>query len=285
MEELHFTIRHPDGRLERSVIQSPRSLIGSGAHCDVRLSPDQASFEHVVIEATADGARMQHLAASPQAALDGRGFTVASLPVTATLTMGATTLRIERRLAPANANREKLGAHVLAKLSVLVALGCAVAFVANLPEPEIGPPPSELPDIFLSEATACPRSDPAEARAIAEDSQALADGARERSPFEPREVIAAVTAYDLAAACFRTAGQSSRADEVLGIAREIEEDTRIELRARRIRLERMLAAPDSEIARQDVVVLRALTQGQRGAYVAWLTKVEQELKSQKVGKR
>ncbi len=46
----------------------------------------------------------------------------------------------------------------------------------------------------------------------------------------------------------------------------------------------MLAVKDYEIARQDVVVLRAMLEGQRGPYVTWLAKVAQELKSQKNGK-
>jgi len=41
---------------------------------------------------------------------------------------------------------------------------------------------------------------------------------------------------------------------------------------------------DYEIARQDVVVLRALLEGQRGPYVSWLAKVAQELKSRRAGK-
>ncbi|HVH48140.1 MAG TPA: FHA domain-containing protein [Labilithrix sp.] len=285
MEELHFTIQHPDGRLERSIVQSPRTLIGSGAHCDVRLSPDQASFEHVVIETTPNGARVQHLTASPQATLDGAPFAVAPLGHSALLRLGMTTLTIERTIAPANAKRERVGAGAIAKLALLGVLICAVAVVAKLPKPEVGPPPSTLPDVFASGSTECPRVDAAEARAVAEESLALADGARERSPFQPREAIAAVKAYELAAACFRSAGNASRAEELIAVARDLEEDTRIELRARRVRLERMLQVQDSEIARQDVVVLRALTHGQHGDYVTWLAKIEQELKVQKGEKR
>ena len=50
MEELILETRHTNGTCERTVTTGVRALVGSGAHCDLRLSPDQAAFEHVAIE-------------------------------------------------------------------------------------------------------------------------------------------------------------------------------------------------------------------------------------------
>jgi len=285
VEELSFVIQHFGGRVERALVHASRVLVGSGAHCDLRLPPDQAALEHVVIEVTADGARIRRLASSPPSLLDGAPFSIASLGPEATLAVGATVIRVERRVASAKSEESKLGVAAGAKAGVLVVLGCAIAFLATLPQPEVGPPPSQLPDIFASAEPTCARTDPAEARVVAEDSRAVGDGARERSPFEPREAIAAVKAYGVAAACYRVAGEQAAASEVAAQSRDLEEDTRAELRARRVRLERMIAVDDVEVARQDVAVLRALTQGQRGEYVAWLAKIDQELKSKKVEKK
>ncbi|HVM68988.1 MAG TPA: hypothetical protein VM204_04045 [Gaiellaceae bacterium] len=285
MEELRFDILYPDGRAERSVVQAARVIIGSGAHCDVRLAPDQAAFEHVVVEMLPDATRVQRVAPAPPSTLDGAAFTVASLGPFGTLAVGGTVIRIERAAAPGRSDKAKVDAGLLAKAGVLALLLGAVFYVSNLPDEGAGAAPAELPELFTGGEITCARPDPAEARAVAADSHALADGARERSPFEPREAVAAVKAYDLAAACYRSAGDAEAAEETRRAAREIEDATRSEIRARRVRLERMLAVRDLEIARQDVAVLRALLEGERGDYVAWLKRVDQDLKNQKAEKR
>lgn len=281
MEELKFDIHYADGRKERSVVQAARVIIGSGAHCDVRLSPDQAAFEHVIIEMLPDATRVQRLAPTPTATLDGAAFTVTSLGPSGVLTIGGTVIRMERAAVVGLAEQNKLGAAVIMKGALFAFLLGAIIIVSNLPEEGAGAAPAKLPELFPAHETLCPGSDPAEARAVAADSFALADGARERSPFEPREAIAAVKAYDLAAACHRAAGDARAADDASRLAREIEEATRTELRARRVRLERMLAVKDYEVARQDVTVLRALLEGQRSEYVEWLKKIDQDLKVRK----
>ncbi|MBX3199844.1 MAG: hypothetical protein KF894_17035 [Labilithrix sp.] len=283
MEELRFDIEHPGGRRERAVVQGARVVIGSGAHCDVRLGPDQAAFEHVAVEMLPDGTRVTRLA-KEAATLDGHALTVATLGPFGTLIVGQTAVRIERASVEGTVVKSTLGPGVFLKGALLAALAGAIFVVSNMPEEGVGRAPAELPEVFSSEAVACTRTDPGEAGVFAGDTLAIADGARERSPFEPREAIASVKAYDLAAACYTLAGDPEAAAESTRAARELEAETRSELRARRVRLERMLAVKDYEIARQDVVVLRAMLGGQRGPYVTWLAKVAQELKSQKNGK-
>ena len=283
MEELRFDIQYPDGRTERSVVQSARVVIGSGAHCDVRLAPDQAAFEHVAVEMLPEGTRVTRLA-KEVASLDGNAFSIATIGPFGTLVVGQTMVRIERATVAGAAVKDKLGAGVVLKGAVLAMLIGAVLVISKMPEEGVGRAPAELPELFPAHEIRCARTDPAEAAALASDTHAIADGARERSPFEPREAVAAVKAYDLAAACYTLAGDPEAAGETSRAARELEAATRGELRARRVRLERMLAVKDYEIARQDVIVLRALLEGQRGPYVSWLAKVAQELKSQTAGK-
>ncbi|OJY30435.1 MAG: hypothetical protein BGO98_27325 [Myxococcales bacterium 68-20] len=283
MEELRFDIQYPGGRTERSVVQSARVVIGSGAHCDVRLAPDQAAFEHVVVEMLPEGTRLTRVA-KEMASLDGNAFSITTLGPCGTVVLGQTVVRIERAAVAVAAANGKLGAGVLLKGVVLAMLLGAVLVISNMPEEGVGRAPADLPELFPAQEITCARTDPAEAAALASDTHAIADGARERSPFEPREAVAAVKAYDLAAACYTLAGDPEAAAETSRTARELEAATRGELRARRVRLERMLAVKDYEIARQDVVVLRALLEGQRGPYVSWLAKVAQELKSRRAGK-
>ena len=230
-----------------------------------------------------EGTRVTRLA-KEAATLDGNAFTIATLGPFGTLVVGQTVVRIERAAIAGAAPKNKLGPGVLLKGTVLSMLLGAVIVLSNMPEDGIGRAPAELPELFPAQEITCSRTDPAEAAVLASDTHAIADGARERSPFEPREAVAAVKAYDLAAACYTLAGDPEAAAETSRTARELEAATRGELRARRVRLERMLALKDYEIARQDVVVLRALLEGQRGPYVVWLAKVAQDLKSQKAGK-
>lgn len=281
MEELILETRHTNGTCERTVTTGVRALVGSGAHCDLRLSPDQAAFEHVAIEMGPDGLRLQRLASSPPCTLDGAPFAVSTVTAAAELAIGSTLVRVERRSVEAPTEKRKPAVGAIVRACVLGVLVGAVAVLVKMPRPTAEPPFAELPEIFGASAPACPRTDVAEARAIAEDRLAIADGARERSPFAAREAIAAAKAYDVAAACYRAAGDVEAAEEAAGIAREIEFDTRLELRARRLRLERMLAVGDVEIARQDVAVLRVMTEGHDGEYVSWLALVEQELKAER----
>ena len=50
MRGLRFQIRNADGQLEQLVVEAERALVGSGAHCEIRLPVDQARVEHVLIE-------------------------------------------------------------------------------------------------------------------------------------------------------------------------------------------------------------------------------------------
>lgn len=284
MEELHVQIQHPNGTHERSLVQAAQATIGSGAHCDVRLAPDQAAFEHFEIELVADGARIRRLAESPPAFLNGAGFTVAPLATSAMLVVGGTQIYLERRAGAVVAPSKVNGVSV-AKGLVVGALLLAIVAILGMPAPEAAAAPSLPPEIFGSPTLTCPHTDPGEARVRGEDARARAEAARERAPFEPREIVGAVKAYDLAAACFRVAGDEPSATDASAIAREIEAEARLELRMRHLRLGRMLALKDVDVARQDLTVLRLLTEGQRGPYAPWLSEVERDLKSMKPEKK
>ena len=194
--------------------------------------------------------------------------------------LGATSVVVERPAIEASAPR-RFDPALAAKLVVLGVLCAAVAFASTLHVETAGPPTAELPDVFAGADVACPHVDPTRALAEAVERRAVADAARERSPFEPREVRPAGAAYRVAGACFDRAGAETEARRAASAAAELEADARLELRARRIRLERMLAARDFDVARDDVTYLRAVLSGKGGPYVAWLSQVELELRNEK----
>ena len=93
-----------------------------------------------------------------------------------------------------------------------------------------------------------------------------------------------IARYELAAACYRRANAMDAAEESASNAKRMREETTLDFRARRVRLERVLLVSDFEVAAQDVAVLRALTEGQQGEYTRWLASVTQDIKNQKVEK-
>ena len=281
MEPLSFEICHADGRPERTSAQGARIVIGSGAHCDVRLAADQAAFEHVAIEELAAGPQIRNLAPAAPSTLDGVPFAARALGPSglACLIIGDTQIRILREARVAPARSTTLGPVMIAKLLVVAGLVGAIVKVSVMgPDaPSTSSPP--MPELFAKISTDCPRKDLAEARTIADDQRAIADGARDRSPFDPRESRAAVKGYEIAAACYRITHQVEAGEIAAQAALRMREETTLDFRARRVRLDRVLLVNDYDLAAQDVAVLSALTEGQQGEYSRWLAGIAQDLKN------
>ena len=55
MSQLVFRLRTADGRVEQLVLEADRAMIGSGAHCEIRLPPEHAATEHLFVQATSAG--------------------------------------------------------------------------------------------------------------------------------------------------------------------------------------------------------------------------------------
>lgn len=283
MNSLTFDIRHADGRVEQTTAHGPRVLIGSGAHCDVKLSADQAALEHVIIEVLgagpAAGWHLRCLAQTPPASIDGAPFSTLRLGATALLRVGGAQIQIAQAQTVAKAKGPGASVAAVAKLLVIVALGTGIAVVAQTPPVERFDAAPPTPELFTKATPSCPRTDLSEARAIAEDQRAIADGARERSPFDPREARAAITSYETASACFRIAQNVEASEEAAQNAKRLREEVLLDFRARRVRLERLIALKDYELASQDVTVLLALTENQPSKYAQWLRAAAQEIKS------
>jgi hypothetical protein len=282
MEELRFSIRHADGRHESTAARAARIVIGSGAHCDVRLSADQAAFEHVVIEQQPTGMVLRSLAVAPPAMVDGVPLTAVQLEGSATLRIAATEVHVTRAVLAPAAKPSAIGPAIIAKVAVIALLFVAIFFVSKMDSEHPIAEAPKTPELFAKAAAECPRTELAEARVVADDQRAIADGARERSPFDPREARSAVKSYEIAAACYRLAQLSDASEEAAQSARRMREETTLDFRARRVRLERVLLVKDYEVASQDIAVLRALTEGQQDEYARWLTTVAREIKNQKV---
>ena len=282
MSLLRFEIRYADGRKEITHVDGERALIGNGAHCDIRLPLDQAAQEHVAVEVIGGTVRLETKAFEPAATVNGMPFT--NMPITpdVPLKIGSTRIFIALGDAGFEGAVVQKKAEQTSPLMKVVAVAVLVAGAYMLmsdDEQPMAAAPAQAPELFAATPTAtCPQGAPDQARAFAQDKFDLAEGKRERSPFAPKDGVEAVQLYDVASACFKVGGDQGRAAEAATDAKQLRASITQDFRARRVRLEHLLAVGDFQLAKNDVKVLRALTEGKQGKYVDWLQQQNQMLK-------
>jgi hypothetical protein len=285
---IQFDIRHPDARREAIVVEGERAMIGSASHCDVRLPMDQAAYEHVLIESFSGTLRAEAKADHPPATINNMPLTGSALSPDSVLGIGKIRLFVTfvpDLGEPGNLRtKEKGKSNPVVQLGLVAMFGLGAFVLLAEEEVPIAPPPAQAPELFAATAPSCPQSDPSAARAFALEQCELGDTKRERVPFAVKEGVDAVGLFELGAACFRKAGVESDALYAEDIAKGLKQDLVDDFRARRIRLSHVLAVKDYELARKDVQVLSALTDGKKGPYVEWLHKTAQQLKG-KEGKK
>ncbi len=282
---IQFDIRHPDGRRESIVVEGERAMIGSASHCDVRLPMDQAAYEHVLIESFSGTLRAQTKADHPPATINNMPLTASALSTDSVLGIGR--IRLFVTFVPDLGEggnlrtKEKSKGNPVVQLGLVALFGLGAYVLLVDPEAPIAPPPAQAPELFATTVPSCPQSEPSAARAFALEQCELGDTKRERLPFAVKEGVEAVSLFELGAACFNKAGAESDARYAEEIATGLKRELVDDFRARRIRLSHMLAVNDYELARKDVQVLSALTDGKKGPYVEWLRQVGQQLKGKK----
>ncbi|HEX3769500.1 MAG TPA: hypothetical protein VHV30_01490 [Polyangiaceae bacterium] len=280
MSILRFELRFADGRKQVATVEGERALIGAGAHCDVRLPLDQAANEHVAVQVVGGTVRIEKRAMEPAATVNGAPF--ATMPITADMPLVVGTTRIFISLIDSEIKRAapKRGGDAATPPFVQVLGLIAVAAGAYLVLPKDPPkvlPPVDLPDLFVGPPPACDMA-PDQALSMAEARRSVAEADRERSPFVAKDGIQAVQAYQTAAECFRKGGDADKAAAATTVAESLRQSITLDFRARRVRLEHLLAVEDYELAMRDVRVLRTLTEGKKGPWVDWLAKMDQLVK-------
>jgi hypothetical protein len=284
---LRFDIRYPNGHREAAVIEGERALIGSASYADVRLPVDQAAYEHVVIEAIGQTVRAEAKADHPPATVNGMPLTSSPLLPNTVLGIGSVQIFVSLGVgdieqpgmgAEREKKKKKEGSPII-RLVGLIALPLLGYFVFFYDEEAALPAaPAGAPALFGSAAVPCPEASPQAAIALANEKRDLAEGKRERHPFAPSEGVAAVDLYRLAASCYRVAKAEDNAKDAEQTAHQLIETITADFRARRLRLEHMMAVKDYELVRTDVTTLMALTAGKQGPYVTWLATVSEDLK-------
>jgi hypothetical protein len=265
-------------RKEQFELQAGTLRIGSASHCDVRLLPDEAAPEQLLLAKDARGLLLRALCHEPLVRLDGATLTQAVIQSGATLEVGA--LRLGVQLLQ---TREHTVPHAaLLKHARLVAMliGIALLGYTLLSEPEVQSAfarPVPAPKLFAGGPSECGEAERDAARVLAREQLSAAASKRERAPFSARDGVQAVPLYASAAACFRAAEEHELARDSEAEGHLVAAELQQELHAHQARLEWFLARASYAAAAQEVMALRELVAGRSDAHAAWLAAVTREL--------
>lgn len=280
---LKLTIRHPGGRVEAMVVQATRLLVGSGAHCDVRLEGAEAAHEHLLVDLVGGALVAYARHASPPPMCQGRPLMQAELGKEAEIIVAGTRLHVcvvDATDARKRSRAKKIGTSSILALAVFALPGLVYASLRQPGELPIGPPPNEVTPLFDQAAAVCPVTARDQAAASANALRAVAELQREQHPFAVADGLASVSSFDAAAACFVRAGQPADAAAMTAsrdvLKRRIEDDYRVH----RVRIEHAIEEGEDKVALRELRVLKRLTAGRRGAYITWLDMVERRLDTQ-----
>ncbi len=288
MSFLKFQIRHPNGQVEHLSVEGERVMIGSGAHCEIRLPMDQSALEAVLVQQTAAGVYAKALSFEPPPTLNNTPFSQAPVHAESVLGIGQmqifVTISADEGGGPAIVAREKSKTSPLTVvLAALCALGGAYYVFAPEEQSDTGQQPQIVPDLWEGAAQTCPQSAPEQALARAHEIQQVADAHRERRPFHVQDGVAAVPQYELASSCYQRGGDQARATETANAAAALKAEMQQDFRTHRVRLDHLLTVKDWTSSRREVRVLLSYMDGKQGDYVTWLSNLDRQLKL-KVGR-
>lgn len=282
MSILRVQIRQPNGQIDQLFIESDRVLIGSGAHCEIRLPVDQARVEHALIQMGPTGVFVQALSFEPPPTVNNVPVTQGPLPPDAVLGVGQyqITVAVAEGAAPGQAIKKNENKSSPLTLILLVLCSGAALSLLFVDDKKIAAStvPTDAPELWGPPIAACPQRDRAQALALANERYAVADSKRERLPFHVQDGIAAVPLFELASACYAAAGERAASTESAKAAVTIRKELNDDYRTHRVRLEHNLATEDLEAARKEVIILLRFTEGKQGDYVTWLANLDRSLR-------
>jgi hypothetical protein len=282
---------HRRGKVEQLELQTDRALVGSGAHCDVRLAPDEAAVEQLVVESRDDEVFVRVYSFDPPCRLNGAPFLEGRLSPDSLIEFGPVALRVEltelsQGVKPAQ--QAAAGTHPAIQALALVGLALGFYFVLNrMPPPESALSSAEQPPaLFAEQPRECPHSDLEAARSLAEQDHLDADNRRERSPFYPRDGLLAVPLYERAAACYARVGEAAAASEARTAAAALRTRMSDEFHVRQVRIERFIAQEKLDALRREVLLAAEFVEDKSHPYAHWLSALgrEAEVRTQARGR-
>lgn len=279
MRHLRFQIRLHTGQVDQLTMEAERVLIGSGAHCEIRLPVDQARVEHVALELGAAGIFVRALNFEPPPTINNIPFQQAPLPAGSVLGIGGCQIQVEVTEGGgevAGKQKKKTSPIMLLAMAIIVPAGMYMMF-AEEPERAEKVSPKLAPELWQAPVTSCPYTG-GQALAFGREKMALADAKRERRPFHVQDGVQAVPTYEAAAVCFRAGGDAASGTLAEESAKFLRRDITVDFRTRRVRLDHAMATEDFASAQKEVRVLLQFCEGKSGDYVTWLSNLERKLK-------
>lgn len=278
MKTLTFVVqepRRPDVVID---VQADRVLLGSGAHCDIRLPLESAAWEHVVVTIEHDCVVARVIPTDGTAFFDGEARREAELQPGNVLRIDSVAV-VLRDYAEKDAKVEKKSPLRSVVLFTGLMVAAAALLVLKNASASGTPAPPPAPDPVGRPETTCPEKQGA--LPLAHQKLALARSMRERFRFYPREGVVSIALYQTAAACFADAHEPARSEQALAEAGDVQREVRDEFHASRVRLERALVRRDGRTALSQVKFQREVLTGntQADAYVTWLALLQSKLET------
>jgi len=279
MRTLTFAVKEPRHAEQVLDVIEERILVGSGAHCDLRLPVESAAWEHIVIT-DEDGVFVARvISASQTTTFDGAARREATLAEGSTITVGGVVIQLRRIVGEASAPQRasSLGKVIVAGSAIIVVLAACVLGKARADAQEATWPTP--PDPLPAPVGACPEKQGAAPLAI--QKLELARAKRQRFRFYPRDGIEAVGLFETAAACFTATGDAASASDAQEAARALSIEIREALHVSSVRLERAVVRKDAGTALAQTKFQRDLLFGRAGAdaYLAWLALLQSKLEA------
>jgi hypothetical protein len=263
---LRFRVEQPGQEVEELLVESGRALVGSGAHCEVRLAHSSAAREHADVVLDGHAVRIRALSKEPAITLGSEPLTEADWRPGEALHIGGAVLWVEVvEGAPTRKGAPPLAALALVPFFGLIALllhltSGALAQRASLPKP---------PALFDPSSADCPTKDPTAALSFGQERLRVALAKRERSPFWPKDGVQAVTLFRVAHACLRQAGHEwaePAAEMADRLRAKLEED----YHARSVRLGHAYNTGNILAMGRELPALLSMLEHRSGPYVDWV---------------
>lgn len=281
---LNFAVRREDGASYTLSVDAARALIGSGAHCEIRLPPEECPVEQLLVEAKQGGVFAEARSLHPPALLNGVPFTAGRILPESTLQIGTSRISVSLGESSFEAGAQKKADPARAKNPLIYVLAVialplgAYSLLAPMPAESASLTKLEPPVLFPRKAEpACPQSGASEALVLADDEHTLADSKRERSPFRVEEGVAAVAHYERASACYQSAGNAESAKQAKLDADNLKRVIERDFHVHGVRLERALATKQYDRARTEIQVLLGFATGHPGEYANWLMTLDRRI--------
>lgn len=286
---LMLVVRDDERILTTVTVDSGGLLVGSAAHCDVRLSATQVAAEQLFFQLSADGSILAH-SRDPNTlvSLKGAAFARGIVPEGSSLQIGRLSL-VPSVVAARTATAAKPNQRGSRLRLLAMALLAVVGIVLMKPAKESSAATfMKAPALFDSNPVQCSEAHSDLALAAVAEWLAEARDLHERSPFAPQSGIQAVELYQRAGACLERFGPRSAAEEAAQSAADLQRRLELDFHAHRVRLARALEAKNAAAAAREVALVRSFIGDRTGPFSDWLSTLSRKLGlqlGQKSGKK